>query len=65
MLWAILTGLQARENTSAIVIMNPSGDLVVSVKYDGSVEYGPGFTTKEAATRQFWETMGRTFKESA
>lgn len=51
-------------DSSCIVICNPANEMVVTIRYDGSVEYGPGFTTDEDACRLFWEAMGRTFKES-
>ena len=45
---------------SAITIHNKSNELVVALKHDGSVEYGPGFTTNEAAGRVLWEAIGRS-----
>lgn len=45
---------------NAITIYNKSNELVVALKYDGSVEYGPGFTTNEAAGRVLWEAIGRS-----
>lgn len=35
------------------------GDLIVAIRPDGSVEFGPGYTTLDEASRRFWEHMGR------
>lgn len=35
------------------------GDLIVAIRPDGSVEFGPGYTTLDEASRRFWEHIGR------
>ena len=37
-------------------INRPGGELVVRIRADGSVEYGPGYKPDEAA-RLFWDAM--------
>lgn len=42
----------------AIQICTNDGEPLVSIKMDGTVEYGKGYTPDEAA-KQFWEAMAR------
>ena len=45
-------------------ILDAESRTVVAVKRDGSVQYGPGYTTDQAASRKFWEAVGHAFAKS-
>ena len=53
--------ISRRPLTYVICIYNDNQELVVAVKPDGSVEFGPGYTTTEQAARDFWQILGRTY----
>lgn len=45
-----------------VVLVNSDQQLVVTLKGDGRVEFGPGFTTNEEAARLFWECVGKWYR---
>jgi hypothetical protein len=46
-----------------LVICDRENAVVVRAKMDGSVEYGLGYTTDQAAARLFWEAMARGYRD--
>lgn len=40
------------------MLHGPNNEMVVGIREDGSVEFGPTYTADEAS-RAFWTTMGR------
>ncbi len=47
--------------TYVLCVYNDKQEMIVGIKPDGSVEYGPGYTTTEQSARDFWEILGRTY----
>lgn len=35
--------------------------MLFTVHHDGSIEFGPAFTTNDEAAKQFWQAMGRQY----
>ena len=48
------------DDVLALAVRNTDDQLVVSIGYDGSVTYGPGFTADDAA-KQFWAALGANY----
>ena len=44
-----------------VALYNEKSEMIFGVKLDGSVEFGPGFTTKDEAAREFWKLLGRHY----
>lgn len=45
-------------DTSMITMFSTEHLMVFSIQSDGNVEFGPGFTTSDAASRAFIEQLG-------
>jgi len=50
-----------RDSTPAIHIFPPNGEQgsIVSIHKDGTVTFGPDFTTSDEASKVFWSELGK------
>lgn len=56
-----LPEMEIAEPTYYPLVFGTEKGMLVTVKLDGSVEYGPGFTTNEETAKLFWEQMGKQY----
>ena len=57
-----LTIVSTDSTQAVLTVFNPPGDMVVTVRYDGSVKFGPGFRVGfgrgRRAAKEFWRQLG-------
>ncbi len=46
---------------SALDVRNGDQKLVVTIRYDGSVEFGEGYGPNAETAKEFWQILGRAF----
>jgi hypothetical protein len=60
--WGIDLGLGTDKTVVYVIqLTNEKSEMIVGVKPDGSIEFGPGFTTVDQASKTFWETLGKAY----
>ena len=57
--WADFLFLPALTTDSIVTFAGPQGKLIVTIRNDGSVEFGERFTADDAS-REFWKYLGQS-----